>query len=216
MRAAVTLLAALSGSVAALNVPRRLALHSGAAMAAWQMSIVPGARADTGTQVVLPKTGGSMVLCDEDTMSKKAHGTTESPVQENLRWNVNRKEADRICSFNRHYAEYAGYWKTTTFLKEVSQTEPTVYYDSVTGKPLFVAPIGRTMEQFLAESDVHGWPSFRDREVVWENMRVLRTSGEAVSADGTHLGHNLPDRSGNRYCINLVSIAGRPVGQAEA
>jgi hypothetical protein len=23
-------------------------------------------------------------------------------------------------------------------------------------------------------------------------------------------GHNLPDRSGNRYCINLVSIAGEP------
>ena len=34
-------------------------------------------------------------------------------------------------------------------------------------------------------------------------------SGEAVSADGTHLGHNLPDDDGNRYCINLVSVAGR-------
>lgn len=30
--------------------------------------------------------------------------------------------------------------------------------------------------------------------------------GECVSVDGTHLGHNLPDRSGNRYCINLVSV----------
>ena len=54
------------------------------------------------------------------------------------------------------------------------------------------------MNDFLAESDQHGWPSFRDEEVVWENMRVLRTTGEAVSADGTHLGHNLPDRKGNR------------------
>jgi len=34
--------------------------------------------------------------------------------------------------------------------------------------------------------------------------------GETVSVDGTHLGHNLPDRKGRRYCINLVSIAGRP------
>ena len=34
--------------------------------------------------------------------------------------------------------------------------------------------------------------------------------GEAVSVDGTHLGHNLPDGKGNRYCINLVSVAGRP------
>lgn len=39
----------------------------------------------------------------------------------------------------------------------------------------------------------------------------MLSDGETVSATGTHLGHNLPDRSGNRYCINLVSIAGRPV-----
>merc|ERR1719198_1262234 len=155
-----------------------------------------------------------MVLCDEATMSQKAHGTTEKPVQQKLRWNVDRKNADRICSFNRHYAEYAGYWKTTDYLKEVSRTEKTVYYDSVTGLPLFVAPVGRSMNQFLAESDVHGWPSFRDEEVVWENMRVLRTTGEAVSKDGTHLGHNLPDKKGNRYCINLISVAGRPVSEA--
>ncbi len=54
-------------------------------------------------------------------------------------------------------------------------------------------------------------PSFRDEEVVWDNVRVLKGSGETVSLDGTHLGHNLPDRAGNRYCINLVSIAGNPI-----
>ena len=32
-----------------------------------------------------------------------------------------------------------------------------------------------------------GWPSFRDQEVVWENVRVLR-DGETVSTSGTHLG----------------------------
>jgi len=53
------------------------------------------------------------------------------------------------------------------------------------------------MEEFLAESKNHGWPSFRDEEVVWENMRCLQ-NGEAVSTEGTHLGHNLPDRKGNR------------------
>lgn len=42
------------------------------------------------------------------------------------------------------------------------------------------------------------------RQVVWDNVRVLKGSGETVSVDGTHLGHNLPDRKGNRYCINLV------------
>ena len=68
---------------------------------------------------------------------------------------------------------------------------------------------GRTFEEFVAESKSHGWPSFRDEEVVWDNVRCLK-DGECVSVDGTHLGHNLPDRSGNRYCINLVSVAGEP------
>jgi hypothetical protein len=39
------------------------------------------------------------------------------------------------------------------------------FYDSVTGAALFVAPRGRSMEAFLAESRAHGWPSFRDEEV---------------------------------------------------
>ena len=59
--------------------------------------------------------------------------------------------------------------------------------------------------KFLA----HGWPSFRDEEVVWENVRVLDDS-EAVSTAGTHLGHNIPDDKGNRFCINLSSVAGTP------
>lgn len=82
------------------------------------------------------------------------------------------------------------------------------FYDSNTGKPLFVAPRGRSMEDFLVESRAHGWPSFRDQEVVWDDVRVL-PDGETVSLAGTHLGHNLPDGKGSRYCINLVSVAGR-------
>ena len=81
------------------------------------------------------------------------------------------------------------------------------YYDSVTGKPLFIAPRGRTAAKFISESRAHGWPSFRDEEVVWENVRIL-SDGETISVDGSHLGHNLPDSKGNRYCINLVSVAG--------
>merc|ERR1719468_380372 len=126
-------------------------------------------------------------------MRPKAHGTCERPVQKNLRWGVDQKVADNICCFNEIGVEDA----------EVT------YYDSVSGKPLFIAPRGRSMVAFRKESIAHGWPSFRDEEVVWENVRCL-PNGEAVSVDGTHLGHNLPDRKGNRYCINLVSAAGRP------
>ena len=49
--------------------------------------------------------------------------------------------------------------------------------------------------------DEHGWPSFRDAEVDWTHVRVL-PNGECISDAGTHLGHNLPDGQGNRYCIN--------------
>ena len=69
-------------------------------------------------------------------MSQKAHGTTERPVQTNLRWNVDRSNADRICSYNRHYAEYAGYWKSkeVTFLKEAANANSELtYYDSARG-----------------------------------------------------------------------------------
>ena len=99
--------------------------------------------------------------------------------------------------------------------EEYEEKGQITFYDSNTGKPLFVAPQGRTFDEFVMESMSHGWPSFRDEEVVWENVRCL-SDGEAVSLDGTHLGHNLPDWSGsNRYCINLVSVAGQPVDEQE-
>ena len=90
----------------------------------------------------------------------------------------------------------------------------THFYDSVTGNRLFSAPVGRSLEEFIQESKAHGWPSFRDEEVNWEFVRCLdEPEAECVSITGTHLGHNIPDEKGNRYCINLVSIAGNPVDE---
>jgi hypothetical protein len=153
------------------------------------------------------------VLAEEDVMSQKEHGTSEKPVVKDLRWKCDFETADRICNFNRHYAEFAGYWQTTDFLKDVRENyaddKPIDFYDSVTGNLLFTAPKGRTMEEFLLESQSHGWPSFRDEETNWEYVRCLE-NGECVSTTGTHLGHNLPDSKGNRYCINLVSVAAPP------
>ena len=144
-------------------------------------------------------------------MAPKAHGTSEQPVQADLLYGVNNELADRITNFNRRYAESAGYFTQTSFRETVQKaTGPITFYDSVTGKPLFVAPLHRSPDQFIRESERHGWPSFRDDEVVWDNVRVLKVSGGTVSVDGTHLGHNIPDGRGNRYCINLVSVAGRP------
>ena len=153
------------------------------------------------------------VMGSESIMSPKAHGTSDVPVQSNLRWSCDRDLADRICNYNRHYAEHSGYFQTLPeFMKDTNDTPKShaiTYYDSNTGRPLFTAPRGRTMEDFVKESRAHGWPSFRDDEVNWEYVRVL-PNGETVSVDGTHLGHNLPDGKGSRYCINLVCVAGRP------
>ena len=155
--------------------------------------------------------GGKIVYGDETIMAPKAHGTSAGPVQSELLFQVPNKLADRICNYNRHFAEMGGYFQSTDFEKKVLEASgPLTFYDSVTGKPLFVAPIGRSSMEFIEEAKYHGWPSFRDSEVMWENVRVLRNSGETVSVDGTHLGHNIADRKGNRYCINLVSIAGQP------
>uniref|UniRef100_A0A7S2MU60 Peptide-methionine (R)-S-oxide reductase n=1 Tax=Helicotheca tamesis TaxID=374047 RepID=A0A7S2MU60_9STRA len=171
---------------------------------------------NSASAATLPTPGGKIKYGDESIMSPKEHGTTSFAVQENLRYNVSRKLADKICCYNRHFAELGGYFESKSFddtmrkLTLENDGDPVTFYDSVTGKPLFVAPINRSVEDFINESKVHGWPSFRDEEVVWENVRILRNSGETVSVDGTHLGHNLPDKRGNRYCINLVSIAGNP------
>mmetsp|Transcript_3435 Transcript_3435/g.6949 ORF Transcript_3435/g.6949 Transcript_3435/m.6949 type:complete len:203 (+) Transcript_3435:55-663(+) len=157
------------------------------------------------------------VMGDDEIMRPRAHGTSETGVQEDLRWGCCRELADRICNFNRKEAEPFGYFETTAFLDEEPQGgEPPYYqfgestfYDSNTGKPLFFIPRGRPFMDFAEASHVHGWFSFRDAETNWDLVRCL-SSGEVVSLDGTHLGHNFPDTLGNRYCINLVSVAGRP------
>jgi hypothetical protein len=65
--------------------------------------------------------------CDEEVMSQKGHGTCASPVMENLRWGCDWNVADRICCYNRHYAEHSGYWLKTSFLKEVRVSISVVF-----------------------------------------------------------------------------------------
>jgi len=49
--------------------------------------------------------GGKMQLGDESLMSQKGHGTSASPVQFDLSYGVSNKLTDKICNFNRHFAE---------------------------------------------------------------------------------------------------------------
>merc|ERR1719498_64949 len=88
---------------------------------------------------------------EESIMDQKAHGTCPNPVlapDGTMRWGCDPKVADKICCFNRHYAEHSGYAWGTSWAKELPE-EPIDYYDSVSGKQLFRAPVGRTKAEFL-------------------------------------------------------------------
>mmetsp|Transcript_22619 Transcript_22619/g.34480 ORF Transcript_22619/g.34480 Transcript_22619/m.34480 type:complete len:214 (-) Transcript_22619:99-740(-) len=200
---------AFTSCASAFSTNRRSFIEKGFAASAAVVTSSKILPANAGDDFVA---GGKIQFGAEDLMSPKAHGTSDQPVMGDLRYGVSNKLADKITNYNRHFAENGGYFVKTTFEDEVlAANGPITFYDSVTGKPLFKAPIGRTAEEFLNESEYHGWPSFRDQEVVWENVRVLK-DGETVSTSGTHLGHNLPSKDRrNRYCINLVSVAGNPV-----
>jgi peptide methionine sulfoxide reductase MsrB len=121
--------------------------------------------------------------------------------------------ADKICCHNTRFAEPAGFLDTKPFFSALNTTGPNVFYDSVCGLPLFVAPVGRSFAAWQAESTKHGWPSFRKEESFSENIEIL-AGGEMRSTCGVHLGHNLPDGQGDRYCINLVCMAGAPATPA--
>jgi hypothetical protein len=71
------------------------------------------------------------IYADESLMKAKAHGTCEKPVMKTLRWGCDHETADRICCFNRHYAEHSGYWESTKFITEVN-----ICYCSFTSLPL--------------------------------------------------------------------------------
>jgi len=89
----------------------------------------------------------------------------------------------------------------------------TTFYDSACGAPLFRAPVGRSMDAFNADTQEHGWPSFREAEVDKDNVVTNLTTTLVTSACGTHLGTYLPDSQGPRWCIDLSCIAGSPSPQ---
>eukprot|EP00931_Biecheleriopsis_adriatica_P061558 TRINITY_DN37016_c0_g1_i1.p1 TRINITY_DN37016_c0_g1~~TRINITY_DN37016_c0_g1_i1.p1 ORF type:complete len:194 (+),score=31.97 TRINITY_DN37016_c0_g1_i1:179-760(+) len=137
------------------------------------------------------------------------------PIQKSLRYgcSADMALANTICCHNTMFAERSGYFEDIDgkvgLFGQLDASGTTTFYDSVCGLPLFKAPAGRSFEAWHAESRAHGWPSFRSSEIVSSNV-VITAGGEMHSVCGTHLGHNIPDTSGDRYCIDLVCIAGEP------
>jgi len=90
----------------------------------------------------------------------------------------------------------------------LSASGPTVFYDTTCGIPVFAAPVNRTLEDFMADTKEHTWPSFRPGEIFLDNVIINATTGDIRSKCGTHLGSYDPDSRGARYCIDLSCISG--------
>jgi peptide methionine sulfoxide reductase MsrB len=117
--------------------------------------------------------------------------------------------ARSICCHNTRFAEPFGFQQQShiALFSKLDPFKETIFYDSVCGIPLFAAPRGRTFQEWKAESLNHGWPSFRQQEVIDANIE-MKAGGEVRSSCGVHLGHRFSDGGGARYCIDLVCIAG--------
>lgn len=121
---------------------------------------------------------------------------------------ANESLAEAVCCDRRAlpFAEPQFLYKQPDIALFRRVTKRTTFYDSVCGLPLFRAPVNRSLADFEKDTDEHGWPSFREAEVVAEN--VLIKDGLVTSACGTHLGTYLPDEQGPRWCIDLACVAG--------
>ncbi|KAG7352056.1 hypothetical protein IV203_008104 [Nitzschia inconspicua] len=157
--------------------------------------------------------------------SSSASGLGLSSVQSDLRFGCDRKLAQKYCFQDENVRYDSGEEDHDNFCfeiqstleddaqEELEQKGRIKFYDSSSGKCLFMVPkesVHRTFQEFMRESIDQGYLSFRDYEVNWEIVRCLQ-GGEMVSTDGTRLGYFSPDAFGNRYLINLLAVAGRPV-----
>ena len=90
------MLAFLSLQPLALSTPlsssRRAVLSSASSLAlALGSGGLPASAADA-----LPMTGGSPVFGSESIMAQKSHGTSDAPVQKNLKWAVDQVRSKRM------------------------------------------------------------------------------------------------------------------------
>jgi len=124
--------------------------------------------------------------------------------------------AESVCCDSRNQAraepQFLFEAPDIDLFERLDSSKVTIFYDSVCGVPLFKAPVSRTFDAWVAETEEHGWPSFRTPELFSENVIVNYTTGYVTSSCGTHLGTYLPDVGGApRYCIDLSCIAGNRV-----
>ena len=158
----------------------------------------------------IPKT------CQGPIQDKLAFNLTNRSIPEGLPiFNQTESLADAICCDSRYsyFAEprFTYNHSDINLYNYLNPNGTTVFYDSVCGLPLFRVPVNRSLDDFKKETDEHGWPSFRQAEVIADHVSI-DSNDFVYSKCGTHLGSNLPD-DGNkkiRYCLDLVCISGYP------
>lgn len=174
----------------------------------------------SGAQVLLaapsasrPPSGSDS--CKAAVQSDLLYNISTRSTPENLQGVVNDTEslAEAVCCDLRAIAlaepQFTFIAPDINLWSHLDETGVTTFYDSVCGIPLFRAPVGRSFEDFQEDTEEHGWPSFREEEVVKENVVTDTDTGYVTSACGTHLGSYLPDDKGERWCIDLSCVAGR-------
>mmetsp|Transcript_23201 Transcript_23201/g.72597 ORF Transcript_23201/g.72597 Transcript_23201/m.72597 type:complete len:292 (-) Transcript_23201:14-889(-) len=161
------------------------------------------------------------------------YDTCSGPVQSNLRYGIsgrrtsagvpvktNKDEslAEVVCCDSRALAfaepQFLYQAPDIALYSKLNANGTTTFYDSVCGVALFEAPLNRTLAEFEADTDEHGWPSFRPAEVKTEHVFFNETTTLVTSSCGTHLGTYLPDDAGPRWCVDLSCVAGEPAGAA--
>ena len=104
--------------------------QGGAALVGIASSLILGGDNKANAADVISAGGSIKFGEDKELMSPKAHGTSEYPVQSDLLYGVSNKLADKICNYNRHFAEMGGYFESTSFEQIVrSQNGPLTFYD---------------------------------------------------------------------------------------
>jgi hypothetical protein len=74
-----------------MSMPRRAVLNSASSFALGSLALSSGLPASATEEAF--KVGGSPVFASESIMAPKAHGTSDAPVQKNLKWNVDMDTA---------------------------------------------------------------------------------------------------------------------------
>ena len=163
--------------------------------------------------------GRVVLLCCAATLltpgsNASAAAAAVCPLQADLRFGLDtRSEHNWVCC-NKEHAEPKHMFRKHLQLGNLRAEGKWFFYDSKCGLPLFHTAGSREHDDWWDESVGHGWPSFREDEIIAENL-VIDKAGpkgfqEVRSTCGTHLGHLMPDRRGPRYCINLLCIGGKP------